>query len=324
MRKSQGWLAIALVLGLLSPTPAVSASPPEYQMIDLGITAAGSASSTARSINNHGQIVGTVSSLGPYGAELDGFWWHRGEVLEFDLASIAINNRGQIVGNIFPAGSFDPMGFLYERGQLTNIATGTAFSAVIDINDPGRILGYDEGPSRAFIWDAGEVTYLDFAGRIIPRAINNRGQVIGTFKDGATSPWRSFTFDRGVMTEIVDARGIDWIAVALNERGDVVGSYTEAEFHNSQAFLWRDGVVIDLPALNDDGRTSARGINNRGQIVGWSSGPGGSHAVLWDGGDVTDLGIWGNACTPWDVNESGQVVGDCWIAGESRAFLWER
>jgi probable HAF family extracellular repeat protein len=57
------------------------------------------------------------------------------------------------------------------------------------------------------------------------------------------------------------------------------------------------------------------GINNRGQVAGWSALPGDSniHAVVWDRGVITDLGTLGgpNSFTPEDpaLNSRGEVVG---------------
>jgi uncharacterized membrane protein len=52
----------------------------------------------------------------------------------------------------------------------------------------------------------------------------------------------------------------------------------------THAFLWRDGAATELGALFIGGLngSSARGINEWGQIVGFSDvASGGLHAVLW-------------------------------------------
>ncbi len=80
-----------------------------------------------------------------------------------------------------------------------------------------------------------------------------------------------------------------------------------------------------LPTLGSSG-TSPVDINNRGQIVGSSGTPSGTaHAVLIDGGRITDLGTLGGE---WSgahaVNDLGQVVG--WsdtAAFVDHAFLWQ-
>lgn len=66
---------------------------------------------------------------------------------------------------------------------------------------------------------------------------------------------------------------------------------------------------------------SARGINNRGQIVGSYLAPDGAgHGYLWQRGRVTDLG----AIFPVDLNDRGQVLGTSRTAtGELHAVIWE-
>jgi probable HAF family extracellular repeat protein len=49
-----------------------------------------------------------------------------------------------------------------------------------------------------------------------------------------------------------------------------------------QAFLFENGVMTDLGTLPGDNQSIAQGINNRGQVAGYSA-PDSSvwHAVLW-------------------------------------------
>jgi probable HAF family extracellular repeat protein len=71
----------------------------------------------------------------------------------------------------------------------------------------------------------------------------------------------------------------------------------------------------------------ARGVNNRGQVVGNAfqrpDGEGPGRAFLWERGQVTDLGTLGGpvvAAEALGVNDRGQVVG----FSSRHAFLWER
>jgi probable HAF family extracellular repeat protein len=74
-------------------------------------------------------------------------------------------------------------------------------------------------------------------------------------------------------------------AYGINDRGEVVGvSLTAAnEFH---AFLWRNGTMIDLGLLTGARDTTARIINNRGQVLGQtglsSEEPEPRQAILWE------------------------------------------
>jgi probable HAF family extracellular repeat protein len=85
--------------------------------------------------------------------------------------------------------------------------------------------------------------------------------------------------------------------------------------------------VTDLGTLDGFGQSGANSINDGGQVVGYSDDAetGNSHAALWRNGAVTDLGTLGGAYSQaYDINGSGQVVGDSRVASEDwHAFLWQ-
>jgi probable HAF family extracellular repeat protein len=84
----------------------------------------------------------------------------------------------------------------------------------------------------------------------------------------------------------------------------------------------REYDVIDLGTLPGCDGSGAHAINNRGQVAGGSCGP-----VLWDNGVITELGMPTDYtyCWVWDINDLGQVVGECRRPGylNWHAFLWE-
>ncbi|PPK66322.1 hypothetical protein V5P93_002647 [Actinokineospora auranticolor] len=80
----------------------------------------------------------------------------------------------------------------------------------------------------------------------------------------------------------------------------------------------RGPVLSAAPLPLPPGHTSADAValNERGEIVGGSRGPGASRAVLWRGATVTDLGP--GAAT--GINERGQVVGGEQVSGSVGAY----
>jgi probable HAF family extracellular repeat protein len=127
-------------------------------------------------------------------------------------------------------------------------------------------------------------------------------------------------------------------AYALNDHGQVVGRAGTAS-GTIHAVLWQDGTMIDLGSLPGEGPfgggySEAYGINKRGQVVGMSftGGPGCdpgsfsscSHAFLWDGGIMRDLGVLGGpSSTALAINDRGQAVGlSSTASGEYHAVIW--
>jgi len=118
----------------------------------------------------------------------------------------------------------------------------------------------------------------------------------------------------------------------------VPGSHHDARRSLGRLFPWRGvalalllaahggaGAVVmydftDLGVLASGSISNATGINDAGQVVGWSalSQNTGSHAFRWDPGSgvMTDLGVLASAGNPadrsstaWDINNAGRVVG---------------
>jgi probable HAF family extracellular repeat protein len=82
---------------------------------------------------------------------------------------------------------------------------------------------------------------------------------------------------------------------------------------DTEAVLFGKGKVTDLGMLPGGYFSAAYGINDRGQVVGWSTSAtsGADHASLYDYGVMTDLGMLpgGNSSTASAINNRGQIVG---------------
>lgn len=161
--------------------------------------------------------------------------------------------------------------------------------------------------------------------------INEAGQVVGnvTFGDDSTRAFLWEEEDGFTDLGTLDGPGhyVHTYAEAINDQGKIAGFTNELDNGKDRAVLWEDGEVIDLGTLGGD-RARAQGINNRGQVVGWSYLPGvGSRAFLWENGTMTDLGALGPDAVSEAVaiNDAGQVVG--WSFGPDRydahAVLWQ-
>lgn len=84
--------------------------------------------------------------------------------------------------------------------------------------------------------------------------------------------------------------------------------------------------ATDLGSLSGSNGSAALGINNSGQVVGYSSTSNGySHAFLYNGGNMSDLGTLGGGSESYSegINDSGQVVGYAFTSdGLAHAFLY--
>jgi probable HAF family extracellular repeat protein len=132
------------------------------------------------------------------------------------------------------------------------------------------------------------------------------------------------------ITDLGTLGGSSSIATGLNDRGQVVGSSTIGSGLEEHAFLWEDGMMVDLGVLGPGFSSRARAINNCGQIAGHSSVNNGPpfHAVLWgEDRELVDLGTLpgGFAAFATAINDRGHVVGGSRTANRDfHAFLWEQ
>jgi probable HAF family extracellular repeat protein len=237
------------------------------------------------SINASGQVVG-------YGGLPGSSFLYSGgttTVLPNSLAT-SINNAGQIVGITNVTGSFGGgPPYLYSGGKTTTlpIPAGT-YGQAYGINNSGQVVGsYSDSmytSTHAFLYGGGKMTDLGSLGRnfTVPRAVNDSGQVVG-FAETTNGVIHAFLYSNGKMNDLGSLGGSPASAFALNNAGQVVGQSVTAkgQWH---AFLFIDGKLTDLNSLipADSGwiLNGANGINNRGQIVGYGTGPNGQHAFL--------------------------------------------
>jgi probable HAF family extracellular repeat protein len=239
-----------------------------------------------------------------------------------------LNESGLIVGGA-ETGEPDPNG---ENFCLMNIPTGLC---------------------RAFLWHKGAMTALPTLGgpNSYATGVNASGEIIGWSELAGADPncvapqvynWHGFAYRNGTIRDLRPLPG-DTLsgALGINDAGDIVGASGICGNANTigfgitrHALLWRkDGTVIDLGSLggnpsNSSGGFVATGINNRGQISGFSDLAGDliTHAFFWENGVMTDLGtLPGDSFSfAWGIGASGQVLGQsCDVNFNCRGFIWQ-
>lgn len=105
----------------------------------------------------------------------------------------------------------------------------------------------------------------------------------------------------------------DTVASAVNDQGVIVG-WAWGTNGGAHAIRWSPaGRPTELNGLPGSGYSVAEAINNRGDIVGYSTTAGVDHAVRWNArGVITDLGTLpprNEGTDAYGINDRGVVVG---------------
>ena len=175
------------------------------------------------------------------------------------------------------------------------------------------------GGAVAFLWPSTPQLYRmtilpALSGQdLAPRALNDRGQVVGLMQTGKTG-WRLFVWDRASgLQNLGPALGGD---CDINEQGQIAATRLDPNGVTRACVVDPNGAVRFLGSLGGL-ESHARAINNRGQVVGRSlfatlgSRIQRGHAFIWDAASgMRDLGaVDGQVSRAAAISEAGQVFG---------------
>jgi probable HAF family extracellular repeat protein len=265
-----------------------------------------------------------------------------------DLGSLTptgINSWAQVVGN------YNGHAFIWTRNQgMRDLGTlmGGTFSWAAAINDLGVVTGTADGAGtvvgidsifdyrgtnvecsdliQPFVWNR----HMQGLGSVGPAsdsfillsdwcsypfygtAINNRGQVAG-FTDQLPNDFQwGFLWSAGAPMSLFGSSIPYTFATGISNTGQIVGENGESLF--GSATYWRNAAATPLAKLSDL-RSAANGVNDRGQIVGWSYISDSSddvHAVRWtQSGTIRDLGTLpgDSVSSATKINFFGLIIG---------------
>jgi len=197
------------------------------------------------------------------------------------------------------------------------------------INNAGQIVGnvldLVRWGQRGFLDDHGSFTILDASltdGATYANAINNHGEVVGTYFDSYFSQLsHGFVWKDGVFTTVDVPSASRTEAWGMNDSGEIVGTYFVGAV--GHAFLFKGGrfTTIDPPGADS---ATARGINNHGQIVGNYILSSHTHGFHYQAGRFTDIDVPNAERTDVrGINDTGDFVGRYFGADHvSHVFLY--
>jgi probable HAF family extracellular repeat protein len=261
-------LAVIWKYGRLSPLPLLPGSNNSY----------------ALDMNDRRQVVGFSDT----------------SVYDIDCAApIAGVPFRSTAGFRFQAVIWEPNGAVRQLAPLDGDTVADAFG----INNLGQVVGNSgvcantapppyPSSAHAVLWER-DGTPIDlgslggpFAGA---SAVNDRGDVSGTAAaaDGSVHPFL-WTPQSHALLQLNPPEGfpvaINGCCKTINDRREIVGFMFNADFTEEHAFLWKDGVMVDLndliPKHSPWILQSAAGINDSGQIAGQGVINGEVHAFL--------------------------------------------
>ena len=242
----------------------------------------------------------------------------------------------------------------YRITDLGDIGEAFYGMGAMAINDRGQVAG---GNDHAFLWTNGKLQDLgtlrpqeyEDSTFAIANGINNQGVLVGCSGSFRAVFGTGLRSARGIMVknnhlEQFSGYNVSFIPYAINDAGQIAG------LNAFRGFFYTRGKMIPIDTLSkvpNGNRSIARGLNARGQVVGWSTagtlplakqGDLATHAFLWQrqgkSVQMRDLGVlsgWVNSYA-YQINRQGEIVGALSDAGggsdgfeqagHTAAFLW--
>lgn len=271
------------------------------------------------------------------------------------LSPKAINSWAQVVGNynnqayIWNFGQTRALGKLsggkYSSAVAINdfgVVAGTADGRGTVVSMPGKPFETKEcnDLTQPFVWTfsggmkglgaVGDPNYLPvWCGLPFDASdINDLGQVVGFLAGSYNETQWGFVWTTAQHMKLFGGSWVPTFAQAINDSGEIVGQNSVDDGNGTTALIghatsWKNGVATDLGTLGGgpdvlDFASAANGVNDRGQVVGWSATNPVSfegspvHAVIWNARTgPADLGTLpgDTSSTALKINFFGKVIG---------------
>ncbi|MBI5864445.1 MAG: hypothetical protein HZB38_08055 [Planctomycetes bacterium] len=235
----------------------------------------------------------------------------------------------------------------YRIVDLTEIANpqGVVQCEGRGVGNAGVVAGFEVLPdylARAIVWRGRSVEFpplLEGDNASYAWGVAPDGRVLGEsqfvtvehigHQDRITIDAKAATWDGATITNLntLVTGGADLnlrSAIAASASGLIVGTATAPGQTQARGFLLDpQGVVADLGIL-----TNPTGVTDAGIVVGYGFNAGGTHAMSWQDGVVTDLHrnppLTGVTSRAWGINADGLIVGEAQfhISQPEQPTLW--
>ena len=200
------------------------------------------------------------------------------------------------------------------------------------LNNNDVVVGYYENYfststyKASFSWDAGALSgWHVFGDQSKVLGVNDSDVMVG-WSNGAETPYGGYVREGGVNTNLPEAPGQSWsVASAINNSGVAVGK--SGDFGVKWTKSGGSWSIADTLTVSGRSQAAAAGINEAGDIVGDSYGPG-YRAIHWAPGTTSGTvlpyaggtGSWNLA---FDINDDADIiVGYSISGGIDRAAVW--
>jgi len=323
--KTTGYSLNLIVLLVAIMLPAIPAKA-QLKLINLGALG-GDPTSAATAINDQGEIVG--ESTGADGVP-HAFYYRNGLLRSLDSKpsrAVAINEAGQIAGSRLTYSTVIFTNIILPPTPITNIfphpITNISIypiNPIIFTNVPIQI------PTNIIVANPLTNILIEPASLTVNAervAFPTNGQIVTNLVIDS----QPVLFRPGLPANLFEGVNNAGYASGINNQGEIVGGVTLFNSITQNAFVYKNGLTMDLPGLSGDYLpAAAMAINNHGDIVGFG-GVSPEHPFFYRHGLMQDLGTLGGTMGEANaINDLGEIVGSSTTTSnaEMHAFLYRQ